>query len=149
MNKKIKNKVLEACITSINEKIKTLEFAVEDAQKAANEYGNPRDRYDSFRAQQLRKKDMFSKHLQEAIDEKNTLNKIDTNKENSQVVFGALVITNKQNLFISTSIGKINIDENDYYAISSFVPIFKILRGLKVGDTAEFKGNKFKIIDII
>ncbi len=149
MNKKTKQKILEACISSIDTKIETLKYAADDAQKAANEYGNPRDRYDSFRAQQLRKKDMFSKHLQEAINEKNILNKIDVAKDYTEIVLGSLVITNKQNLFISTSIGKVTVDSIDYYAISPFVPIFKSIRGLKLGDTAEFNGNKFTIKEII
>ena len=36
--------------------VDNLKAAMDEAQQSANEYGPPKDRYDSFRMQQLRKK---------------------------------------------------------------------------------------------
>ena len=66
----------------------------------------------------------------------------------NKVEFGAVVITNKQKLFISAGIGKIEISENDYFAISPIVPIYKALEGKGVGDEVVFNGMKILIKEI-
>ena len=143
-----KNKIYEKCIETINNKIKTLQEAIDDAQKQANEYGCPKDRYDAFRSQLLRKKDMLSRQLQQVIDDKNNLLKIDLDKKVNTVEFGAFVVTNKQKMFISVSLGKIQIDNTEIYAISTLVPMFKTIKGLKAGDKANHNGLHLEILEI-
>ncbi len=143
-----KDKIYKACIYTINKKIDTLQDAINDAQKQANEYGCPKDRYDAFRSQLLRKKDMLSRQLQQAIDDKNNLLKIDFNKKNNIVEFGSFVITNKQKMFISVSLGKITVDNTDFYAISTLVPIYATIKGKKIGDKINNNGITLEILDI-
>ena len=64
------------------------------------------------------------------------------------VGFGALVITEKQNLFISIGIGKVELEGNIYYAISPNVPIYKAMEGMKENESYEFRGEKIKITAI-
>ena len=143
-----KKEIYLACINAINKKIDTLQYAIDDAQKQANDYGCPKDRYDAFRSQLLRKKDMLSKQLQQAIDDKNNILKIDTDKKYNKVEFGSFVITNKQKMFISVSLGKIKADETEFYAISTLVPIYDKIKGLQAGDTFNNNGISFKILDV-
>lgn len=144
----IKQELVVKCREIIIDKIGNLKAEVEDAQKTANDYGLPKDRYDAFRAQLLRKRDMFSQQLLKNNEQLELLNRIDFEKKPSIVKIGALVITENQNLLISIGLGKIEVDGEAYYAISPAVPFYKAIDGKKVGDSFEFNGRKNKILEI-
>lgn len=141
----MKKKLLSACISLQSESINALKSAVDEAQKAANEYGFPKDRYDSFRTQLLRKRDMFAQQLARASEQMDLLKRIDPEKEYSKVEFGALVITDKQKMFISIGLGKVQVDDDTFYAISPAVPIYKAMEGKKEGEEFTFNNITGKI----
>jgi len=144
----IKHKLIEKCFQVLNERADNAKKAMEELQQSANEYGLPKDRYDSFRAQVLRKRDLFAEQYQKSMDEIELIRKINPSKQSEKVEFGSLVITNKQKLFVSLSLGKIEVENEQFYAISTQVPIFKAIQNRKTGDKFEFNGNKFEIIEI-
>ncbi|MFA4852337.1 MAG: hypothetical protein WC599_07445 [Bacteroidales bacterium] len=106
-NLELKIKLVEECKKSQLKVVKNLKTAMDDAQQSANEYGPPKDRYDSFRMQLLRKKDMYGQQMEKALNELYALEKIDTEKKMNTVGFGSVVITNEQKLFISIGLGKL------------------------------------------
>ncbi len=142
-----KRKLVETCITEQDQVVEHAKIRMDEAQESANEYGQPQDRYDSYRTQMLSKRDMFAKQYCKAVDERNVLDRIDLNEENESISFGSVVITNDQQLFISISLGKISVDGQEYFAISPLVPLFKALEGLKKGDSFEFNGKQRTIED--
>ena len=144
----IKAKLLTKCIEQQTEVIKQLQQEITDAQNQANDYGQPKDRYDAFRTKLMRQIELYAGQLDKANIVINTLQKIDSEKETTVVEFGALIITNKQKLFVSAGLGKVDIDEGVYYAISPHVPIFNVLKGKKVGDEVFFNGMKIMINEI-
>lgn len=145
----IKKSLLEACESHLQENIDNLREAMEEAQRSANEYGQPKDRYDSYRAQLYRKRDMFALQLQKLLDQMEVLQKLDPDEPKSKVEFGALVITNKQKLFVSTSIGKLELEGKEYFVISPMVPFYEAMKDCKKGDSFSFRGNTFTIEDIL
>lgn len=145
----IKYRLIEKCLQMLNERADNAKKAMEELQQSANEYGLPKDRYDSFRAQVLRKRDLFAEQYQKTIDEMELIKKINPEKRNEKVEFGSVVITNKQKLFVSVSLGKIELENEAYYAISTKVPIYKAIQNKKAGEKIEFNGNKFEILEII
>jgi transcription elongation GreA/GreB family factor len=144
----IKAKLLTKCIEQQTEVIKQLQQEITDAQNQANDYGQPKDRYDAFRTKLMRQIELYAGQLDKANIVINTLQKIDSEKETTVVEFGALIITNKQKLFVSAGLGKVDINEGVYYAISPHVPIFNVLKGKKVGDEVVFNGMKIMINEI-
>ena len=143
-----KKKLVGICTMAQNNVVEHAKSRMDEAQNSANEYGQPQDRYDSYRTQMLGKRDMFAKQYCRAMDERNVLDRIDLVEENKTVAFGSVVITEDQKLFISISLGKIDVDGEDYFAISPLVPLFKAFEGLKKGDTFEFNGKRQKISDL-
>lgn len=141
-------------ITGICRKIKleseaNLITAIRDAEQSANEYGQPKDRYDSYRAQLSTKRDMLAQQLQKLQEEIGLIDRIDLNRECDTVGFGAVVITSLQKVFISIGIGKIKVEEGtEFYAISAAVPFAKAIRDLRKGDIIEFNGRKLEILDL-
>jgi hypothetical protein len=149
MNKpQLKKQIVEACRKIVDDKAGQLREAMQEAQQAANEYGAPKDRYDSFRTQLLRKRDMYGQQLSKVSEQIEALDKINTDKELDTVSYGAVVITEIQKLFISTGIGKFEFQGETYYAISGIVPVYKAMEGKKKGDTYVFNGRKIKILDV-
>jgi hypothetical protein len=147
-NLTLKKKLIEVCEKIQKERIEAIQSAMDEAQQSANEYGGPKDRYDSFRMQQLNKKDMFGSQLQKANSEFIALEKINDLKGIKKVEFGAVVITADQKLFISISLGKVEVENESFFAISPNVPIFEAMKGLKKNDTFTFRDKKIKILDV-
>ncbi|MFZ4399078.1 MAG: hypothetical protein ACOYO1_03500 [Bacteroidales bacterium] len=149
MNKPdIKKKLFDTCLQHQNEVVNNLKELMSEAQQSANDYGMPKDRYDSYRMQILRKRDMYGQQLEKALEEINILKKIDISKENKEVGFGSIIITTDQKLFISISIGKIDIENETYYAVSVKVPFYEVIKGKKKGDFFEFRGKQNQILEV-
>ena len=146
--KELKERLLNKCIEQQQEVIRQLEQEINDAQKQANDYGQPKDRYDAFRTKMMRQIELYAKQLDKAKIVINTLHKIPIDQEITSVEFGAIVITNKQNIFISAGLGKIAIDDKEFYAVSPLVPIFQALKGKQKGEEVVFNGNRFVIKEV-
>lgn len=144
-SKVFKKQLLNKCIEQQLDNIMQLQQEITDAQKMANDYGQPKDRYDAFRTKLMRQIELYAGQLDKANIVISTLRKIPLEEEFSKVEFGAIVITNKQNLFVSAGLGKIEIEDEIFYAVSPQVPIFKALSGMVVGDQTTFNGSSIVI----
>jgi len=145
----LKLEIIEICRKIKQESENNLLIAIKDAELSANEYGQPKDRYDSFRAQLSTKREMLTQQLLKVQEEIALLDRIDIIRECDTAGFGAIVITPVQKVFISIGIGKIKMpDGSDLYAISAVVPFAKAIRDHKKGDSFEFNGRKIEILDL-
>lgn len=144
----LKKHILDKLIELQIDIIKNLKVEMADAQKSANEYGPPKDRYDAFRSQLLRKRDMYGQRLQKAGELLDVLNRIPSDKLIDKVEFGAIVITNKNKIVVSIGLGKVQIDRDEYFAVSPIVPIYKAMEGKRAGEEFVFNGVKIEIVDV-
>ncbi len=144
----LKKELIDACIEKQSQAVESLKVAVNEAQNSANEYGAPKDRYDSYRTQLLRKRDMFAKQLQQALTQLEALHKISVDKELERVEFGAVVITSMQKIFVSVSLGKVELQGDEFYAVSPHVPIVQALNGKKAGENVLFNGRNIEIKEV-
>ena len=78
--------------------------------------------------------------LEDVLQKKAALEKINPALSAKQIVNGSLVKTNRGYLFISVALGKINADGVDAIALSPQSPLGKKMMGLIVGDTVEMNG---------
>ncbi len=147
-NRGLKEKLLAKCIELKVESETNILAAMEDAQQSANEYGAPKDRYDSFRAQLMRKRDMLGHQLAVVQDELRYLRQVNTDTFVKIVEPGALVILDAQILFILAGIGKVVIDSKVVYVVSPVVPLVQAMKGLKPGDSFSFRSLTMKILEI-
>ena len=144
----LKKSILEACRKQQVEVMEHIMGVMDEARDSANEYGLPKDRYDSYRTQLMRKSDLFAKQFQKAADQLEVLDRINPEQLNDKAEFGSVVITSDQKLFISCGIGKVKANGETYFALSAVVPFFQAVEGLKKGDEYKFRGRKGKIVDI-
>jgi hypothetical protein len=143
-----KSNLKKICMAMQKNRMDVLQTAMNEAQQSANEYGPPKDRYDSYRMQLLRKKELFGIQLQKATGEFSALENINTGKEMDKVDIGAVVITTGQKLFISIGLGKVETENEIFYAISPNVPLFNVIKGLKKGGSFIFNGKTSEIVDV-
>jgi len=144
----LKKRLLEVCITRQQKTAAELQHEVDETLRLSNEYGAPKDRYDPFRTKLMNQNNLFAQQLGQANTLLVTLQKIPLDKEITTVEFGAVVVTNKQKIFVSVGLGKIELDGEFYYAVSPQVPIFQAMRGKKAGDTFTFNGQTFEIKEV-
>ena len=123
--------------------------AMDEAQEEANNYGTPKDRYDGFRNQQLRKKDMFAKQLSQAMVNLELLKKPELKKPQNEAGFGALIQTDSDLFFIAIGLGITHFKNEEIIVISILVPIFQAMKGKKTGDSFTFNQRNFKIMQVI
>ena len=148
LNISIKEKLLSKCI-EIKEKSEANTLAaMNDAQQSANEYGAPKDRYDSFRAQMMRKRDMLAQQLSVVEDELRFLRQVNPGSICTRVEAGALVALDTQTIYVLAGIGRLVIDDEIFYVVSPVVPLVLAMKDLKQGDSFTFRGIKMKIVEI-
>ena len=145
---KYKKRLVAKCKEYLNASAMNIKSAMDEAQHSANEYGQPKDRYDSYRTQVLRKRDMLGKQLQLTIEQITVLDKIGIDRLHDKVEFGSVVFTEKQKIFVATGIGKLQFEEEDFFVISPKVPIYEAMKGKARGDTFRFRDIEQKIIDV-
>ena len=145
---KYKRDLIAACIKNRQEMANNAKDAMRDIQQQANEYGQPRDRDDSFRAQLLRKRDLYAEQYQKALDDITLLEKINPGIYCKNVSFGAVVVVSGQKMFVANGMGKLSFENENVFVISPQVPVYKKIEGLEKGDEYELNGRKMKIQDL-
>jgi len=148
LNISLKERLLAHCIGIKEESRSNIISAMEDAQQSANEYGPPKDRYDSFRAQLMRKRDMLAQQLAIVEEELSYLRQVKPGSVSDKVEPGALVVMDSQILFILAGIGKVALDNHTIYVVSAVVPLVAAMKGMKPGDSFNFRGTTMKILEI-
>jgi len=143
-----KKKLFDYCSFIQKNKINDLRLLVDETQQSANEYGPPKDRYDSFRSQLLRKRDMYAQQLEIMISEQNILKNIDINKVYTNICLGAFVVTNSQKIFVAIGLGKITFENDTIFVISTNVPFYNSIKGKIKGEEIVFNEKHFKIINV-
>ncbi|MFP4042073.1 MAG: hypothetical protein ACLFPH_07330 [Bacteroidales bacterium] len=144
----LKKKIHEKCLSTLEHSAETTRKRIEELQEDANMTEEEHDVFDGTRNKLLSQRDIYAGQLQNIINEIQVVNNVNSGKLQDKVDFGAVVKTNKQNLFIVTGLGKIEVDGEQYFVISRDVPIYKVMEGKKKGDTFEFNNNKFEIKDV-
>ncbi len=145
---KIKKEVYDRCLEILEEHAETARQTMNDIQKDANESEQEHDVFDGSRSSLLSKRDIYAKQLKKAVDDIEVLKKVSFEEPKDKVEFGAIVITNKQNMFITLGLGKVKVDKEVFYVISKDVPIYKTMENLKKGDSFHFNNIEYTIKDV-
>lgn len=150
-SKKIKIQLYSKCLEYVEQRIANAQLAINDANESGNDEtkSSAGDKHETGRAMAQLEQEKSGKQLHEAFELKKMLDKISIDQESKIVSPGSLVITNNGNFYISISIGRIIIDNRDYYAISSLTPIALLLMGNKKNDTFNFNSQIYKIENIL
>ncbi len=144
----IKKQLLVKCLDIQTHIINTAKKAMDDAQQSANEEKNSNeDMSDSFRETMQATRDVYARQVQEGINTLGLLNRIMI-KPLELVKFGAVVVTDFQNYFISAGLGEVKIEDKNFVTVSTLTPLYQILSEKKKGDLFMFLDRKYRILDV-
>jgi transcription elongation GreA/GreB family factor len=143
----LKEKIYNSCISLLDEKIISLKSSLQDLEDGSENdaKSSAGDKHETARAMMQIEQEKMGKQLNEALDQKSILEKIDITINSSQVNKGSLVKTNKGYLFLSVAIGKISIDEENVIVLSPQSPLGINLMGLKVNDATQINDTNYII----
>lgn len=147
----LKTLIHQECLLLIDQRISHSTEAIAMAQESANEEGKSSagDKHETGRAMAQLEQEKAIKQLNESLELKETLKRINTSGTNNKCSLGSLVNTDQGSYYLAVAAGKLVVDEKVYFAISPMSPIGSLLMGLSAGDSVTFNGKKFKIDEVL
>ena len=147
----IKKQLHSKCTEIASQKVNELTTIIQEAQSAANNEtkSSAGDKHETGRAMAQLETEKLTAQLSEALKLEQVLSKINPASVHQQIGLGSLVTTNNGVFYISVSLGKIEINDQIVFVISSISPIGKNLIGLSLGDDFSFNEKYYSIIEII
>lgn len=76
------------------------------------------------------------------------LRQIEEDKSLDVVDMGAVVVTNQRTFFISASIERVEIEGLTVIGISQKAPIYQVMKGKKAGESFDYGGVRFEILEV-
>ncbi|MEA2106748.1 MAG: hypothetical protein U9P82_08550 [Bacteroidota bacterium] len=146
--KAVKKNIIKSFIELLERNIKTSKDRIQEIIQTANDYEGDHDMFDPFKEDMMKKKDLQVKQMNKFLEDLKLVRKVDPERISDKVEFGAVIITDKQKMFVSAALGKITVDNESVYAISTQVPVYNAMKNLKTGDTFFINNNSFTIKDV-
>ena len=150
MQIEIKRKLLQDCKTHVNNRLQTVEEIIASNQKAlqSETKSSAGDKHETGRAMLQLEMEKAGQQLAGIQQMKTILSKIDVSNRSKTAHLGSVIETDQINYFLSVSVGKMNVSNKDFFAISVVSPIGKLLLGKQNNDEFVFNGIKIKITNI-
>lgn len=147
MKSNIKIQLHQKCTEIINQQILDLKNILQEAQNAANNEtkSSAGDKHETGRAMAQLETEKLSNQLSQALKTKETISRINPGTILQVVALGSLVSTNNGVFFIAVGLGKIEMNNVDYFVISPLSPIGKELMGLKEKDAFSFNRKNYVV----
>lgn len=151
MTDKLKTELYDQCSKTVQKRIDVIKDSINAAQESANSEtkSTAGDKHDTSRAMMQLEVEQKSKQLAEAQKLKATLSQFSGETQNKSAQLGSLVYTDAGNYYISVSVGKLDVEEDMFFAVSPASPIASQMIGKKQGEKFKFNGRNITINDII
>ncbi len=146
----IKQKLYNHCQEFVSNKLQLIEKTIKSNKEALNSEtkSSAGDKHETGRAMLQLEMEKAGQQLKVVQQMQEQISRIDVNSKNSIGCLGSLITTNSHNYYLAVSIGKVAIDSEDYFVISSSSPIGKLLLGKKKGEHIAFNNSKITIENI-
>lgn len=146
----LKKKIYNHYLQLVNDRINMLQQVLAELKEAgANETKSTAgDKYETALAMIQIEQANKRAQLDELVQQKQSLEKINPSVVASQVVNGSLIKTSKGYLFLSVALGRANVGGIAVTALSAQSPLGAKLTGLRTGDKAIVNNNEFLIESI-
>jgi len=134
---------VESRIQRILRSLKDLEEDMESEGK--NSAG---DKYETGREMMSEEWNKLSNQLREFKQQKDTLKLAKNRDASKRVQLGCLVKTSASNYFISIPAGKMEYENENFYAVGGNSPVARLLMGKTENEVFEFNGIRNTIISV-
>ncbi len=143
----IKQQIHNHCLQVVNDKVRLLQQVLADLKESgANETKSTAgDKHETALAMLQIEQANTRSQLQDAVDKKAVLDKINPALVPIKVVQGSLLKTDKVYLYLATALGKVSLDGMTITVLSPQSPLGSKLMGLSTGDSVEMNGTRYTI----
>lgn len=150
MKKDIKQQLFSLCLNLIAQRISNAQLAINNAKESANDdtKSSAGDKHETGRAMAQLEQEKSAHQLNDALDLKKAIEKINLEIKSDSAQVGSIVVTDRGNFFVSVPVGKIEIEKVQYYAISIASPIGLKLKNLTKNDSFNMNGIVYKILKV-
>ena len=140
----MKEKLIEYVKNYLDQRIQNSLSAMQAAQESANgdSKSSAGDKYETTRAMGHLDREMHARMYQQALQERQSLERLDDTITYKKGAFGAFMKTTMGDFFLSVSIGALEIEGKKLMIISPQSPIGTLLMHKGVGETFSFRGNE-------
>ncbi len=147
---KLKVQVHCALVKSLDQKIALSNEDLRELEESrnTNDKSTAGDKHETGRAMAQIELENASRQLSNQLRLRGELKKINPEKPTQKVAPGSLVKTRSGLYFLAIGIGKVTIESSDVFAISIDSPIGKAMFGKAKGETFEFRGEEFTLLNI-
>lgn len=150
INLAFKLKVYHTCLDIIEQKINTIQKEYQLYQdSAANETkSSAGDKHDTGKAMMQMEQEKLGVQFKELVNSKKILGSINPSITNKKIQFGSLVRTTSGLFYISISLGKIIVDSEEIFIISSQSPLAKLMLNQAKQGQFSFNGKNYNILEV-
>lgn len=143
----LKQELFNQCKKFVENRLETIQETISSNQNAlqSETKSSAGDKHETGRAMLQLEIEKASQQLQDVLQMKETLAKMNLTKKSKIAHLGSLVKTNQGTYFLSISAGKLIVDGENYLAISVSSPIGKLLLGKQEKETFIFNEKTIKI----
>ncbi|WP_179334847.1 hypothetical protein [Winogradskyella costae] len=142
----IKTQLLELCtqyadkrILGYKNEIELIKESIENNDKVSNEED------DSGNSKLLDDLEKNMNYLSDANKMREQLKLVRPNLVSDNVVLGSLVKTDSITFYIALSLGKVEVEDSEYYIISLASPLGQLLKNRQKGDQFKFNEKSYEI----
>lgn len=145
-----KIKVHQAVLLFVEDKINQLKAVLEEICNATAEdsKSSAGDKHETATSMAQLEQEKLSKQIQDFLQLKQILEKINPTLVHSKIELGSLVETNKGWYYFSVGIGVVPIDLETLFCLTLQSPIGQLLKGKSVGEKVEFNGNETIVLAV-
>lgn len=131
-------------------RIKKMEYAIEiqnENLKTASE-STAGDKHNTTRALMHLEEEKIKHQINQLLQLKLLMNKINPREKKTKVTIGSLLKTNNGYIYIAIPFGNVEISNLQLMVISIVSPLGKTLRNKKINESFLFKNNKWTIKEV-
>lgn len=148
---KIKQELYNQCQLFVNQRLFTVQHILASNTEGLNNEtkSSAGDKHETGRAMLQLEMEKASQQLEGIQEMIAVLQRIDLTKSPVTACLGSVVHTNEGSYFLSISAGRLQVESNSYFAVSTASPIGKILLGKQRDDRVLFNGKHIHITAIL
>lgn len=143
----IKSQIYQEILQRLEQNILEAQIAYVQAKESrdSDTKSSAGDKYETGREMMQREMDKCSALMDQNKHSLQIIQHVPIHRTYESVEKGALIITDKGMYYMLVGLGKISLDQNDYFAISPESPIGSLFLGKKVGEFILLRDQKIHI----
>jgi transcription elongation GreA/GreB family factor len=150
-HRSVKQVLHQQCLDIAEERIQSVRQIMKETQSAANNEtkSSSGDKHETGRAMAQLEIEKLANQLRELQNTKQKLTQINPNISSDKVLLGSVIYTDHGNFYLAASIGKLEIEDQQFFVVSAASPIGKLLIGKKAGENFLLNGKAYSITAVI